>query len=126
MSFSQITLTHVFSNLDGTAASGTVVFRLSDRMTNGGQSYDDSISLHATLDSSGNLKNAGATGPLVLPANNDPATVPQNIYYNVLFMLNGSESGGVGDSVMIMLPYNAPGGTIDLGTLLPQTSGDGV
>jgi len=124
--FSFITLTHVFRNLDGTAASGTVVFRLSDRMTNGGQSYDDAVSYHAGLDASGNLKASGGVNPLVLPANNDPTTVPANIYYNVAFLLNGADSGGVGDSVMIMLPYNAPGGTIDLGTLLPQTTGDGV
>jgi hypothetical protein len=114
-----ITVSHTFQNIDGTAASGTVVFRLSDRITNGGISYDPAVPMHSTLNSSGQLS-------VTLPANNDPGTTPANTYYEVALMLNGSASGGVGDSVMVLLPYNAPGGTIDLGTLLPQTSGDGV
>ena len=119
MSFTMIQISHTFLNLDGSSASGSVVFRLSDRITNSGSSYDSALSVTSTLNGSGELS-------IVLPANNDPTTVPANTYYNVAFMLNGAESGGVGDSQMIMLPYNAEGGTIDLGLLLPQTSGDGV
>jgi hypothetical protein len=112
-------VTHQFKNLDGTAASGQVAFRLSGQMTNG-VSYDDKVPLHSPLDSNGNLS-------AVLPANNDPGTFPTSgIYYTVTFMLNGATAPTIGEPFMVMLPYDAAGGTIDLAELMPQTTGDGV
>jgi hypothetical protein len=117
MGFTSITVTHQFKNLDGTAASGVVIFKLSSRITNTGLSYSSEIPVHSTLDSSGNLSQ-------VLPANNDPTTTPANSNYLVTFMLNGA-SGQMesGDEYSITVPYNAPGGTVDLGTLLPAQQG---
>lgn len=117
MSFTQITVTHTFTNLDGSPASGVVAFRLSKRITNGTQSYASEVPVHATLNGSGVLSQ-------VLPANNDPATVPNDSTYTVTFFLNGA--GGAttsGETYEITVPYNASGGTVDLGTLLPAQVG---
>lgn len=117
MGFTTITVTHQFKNIDGTAASGVIIFRLSARITNSDLTYDPTVPVHAALDSNGNLSQA-------LPANNDPTTTPQGSNYIVTFMLNGSSGVPLmGDEYSITVPYNTPGGTVDLGTLLPAQVG---
>ena len=117
MSFTLIEVTHTFTNLDGTSASGVVAFRLSQRITNGSQSYTSEIPVHASLNSDGELSQQ-------LPANNDPATVPQGSSYMVTLLLNGSSGQTLpGDTYEIVVPYNAAGGTVDLGSLLPSQVG---
>ena len=117
MSFTLIEVTHSFVNLDSTPASGVVAFRLSQRITNGSQSYASELPVHASLNSDGELSQQ-------LPANNDPATVPQGSSYLVTLLLNGSSGQTLpGDTYEIVVPYNAPGGTVDLGTLLPSQVG---
>jgi hypothetical protein len=117
MSATLITISHTFKNPDQTAASGVIGFRLSARMTNGSTTYADEVPVHATLNGSGVLSQ-------VLPANNDPGTTPANSTYIVTFMLNGASGVSLsGDEYSIVVPYNAPGGTVDLGTLLPVQVG---
>ena len=115
MSFTQITVTHGFSNIDDTAASGVVIFKLSGQMTNGSVTYHSALSVHAALDPSGNLSQ-------VLPANNDPATFPQGTTYTATILLNGAADDGSGE-YSITVPYDAVGGTVDLGSLLPSQVG---
>lgn len=112
MAFTSITLTHQFLNPDGTPASGMVAFRLTERVTNGGVTYAPQVPVHATLDSNGHLSQA-------LPANNDPATAPAGSAYVVTLMLNGRS----GEETEVVVPYNASGGTVDLGTLFPSQQG---
>ena len=117
MSVTLVTVSHVFKNPDGTAASGTVAFRLSARITNSDVTYAAEVPVHSTLDGTGHLSQ-------VLPANNDPGTTPASSTYIVTFMLNGASGVSLsGDEYSIVVPYNAPGGTVDLGTLLPVQVG---
>jgi Na+/serine symporter len=117
MAFTMISITHAFSNIDGSTASGIVAFRLSERITNGSQSYTAEIPLHSTLNGSGHLS-------AQLPANNDPTTFPAGSTYTVSFLLNGTAGINLsGDEYTITVPYNAPGATVDLGTLLPSQVG---
>lgn len=117
MGFTMITVTHSFKNLDGSTASGIVAFRLTKRITNGSESYTPEIPLHSTLDSSGNLT-------ATLPANDDPATLPADSQYTVAFLLNGAANQMLSEEpYFITVPSAAPGGTVDLGTLLPDQTG---
>ena len=112
-----VTVVHQFQNPDGTPASGVVAFRLSKRITNGGVTYAEAVPVHSTLNSSGHLSQA-------LPANDDPGTTPAGSSYLVSFFLNGT--GGTelsGDETSIVVPHDAPGGSIDLGALLPAQAG---
>jgi hypothetical protein len=112
VSATPITVVHTFTNPDGSAGSGVIGFKLSGRMTNASVTYAPQVPVHSTLNGSGQLSQ-------VLPANNDPATTPAGSFYLVTFYLNGM----TGDEIEITVPYNAPGGVVDLGSLLPTQSG---
>ena len=114
MAATQITVTHTFKNPDGSPASGVIAFKLSQRISNGGVTYAEQVPIHATLNATGRLSQA-------MPANNDPTTTPIGSNYIVTFFLNSA--GLSGDSVAIIVPYNAQGGTVTLGTLLPKHLG---
>lgn len=114
MAFTMITVTHRFTNLDGSAASGCVIFRLSQRITNGGVSYEPQVVVHANLDATGRLSQA-------LPANDDAGTTPVGSTYTVIPQINGNTATAEVDSITI--PHTAPGGTVTLGTLLPAQLG---
>lgn len=108
-----VTVSHTFKNPDGSAASGTVIFRLSARITNGGVTYAEQVPVHSALTATGDLSQ-------VLAANDDTATTPKNSTYLVTFLLNGKS----GDEVEITVPHAAPTGKINLGTLLPTQQGE--
>jgi len=96
MSFSKPTITHVFENADGTAASGAFEFTLSDVMTNGTTSLTP-IPITTNLDNSGNLSQA-------LSSNVDAAT------WDLAW--SGSPTGGTfilawEGNLSSPLPYNA-------------------
>lgn len=112
MAFTLVRLTHSFKNPDGSPASGVIVFKLSQRITNSGTTYTPQVDVHATLNATGHLTQT-------LPANNDPGTTPQGSNYVVTFMVNGFS----GDEVAIIVPHTAPTGTVNLGTLLPKQEG---
>jgi hypothetical protein len=113
MAVTPVTVTHTFLNPDGTPASGIVAFRLSGRMTNGTTSYASTVPIHATLDANGQLSQS-------VPANNDPATVPTGTNYTVTLFVNGESGDTYAD---VVVPYDAAGGTVDLGSLLPSQVG---
>lgn len=99
MSFSAATITHSFENADGTPASGTITFALTDIMTNGTISIVPA-EISKQLDASGNLSQS-------LTSNLDPA----------VWSLTGTATGGTfqlaiagtdtGTVLTAALPYNA-------------------
>lgn len=106
MSFTTATITHKFTNADGSAGSGAVTFTLNKRITQPGQTIIPG-EITATLNASGDLSQS-------LTSNVDATTVPQDSQWLVTFRL-------VGDSVDGPYSITVPsgGGTIDLATLLP-------
>ena len=106
MAFSSANLQHTFLNADGTPGSGALTFWLSGRMTNSGTTI---VPAEVTA-------NLSATGVLAqsLTSNVDPGTSPQTTTWNVTMRILGSQN----EEFSIVVPTG--GGTVDLGTLLPQ------
>lgn len=113
MACTPIVVTHRFANPDGTPASGVIAFRLSGRMTNGTETIASGVPVHATLDAGGNLSQT-------LPATDDAATSPQGTTYTVELFLNGADGTTFSG---VAIPSASPGGTVDLGSLLPTAAG---
>lgn len=111
MSFTQATVTHVFQNADGTAASGSVEFTLTKRMSQPNLTIVPT-SITATLSGSGALSQS-------LTANNDTGTIPDDVQWRVDIRILGMDA----ESYFITVPTG--GGTIDLYTLLPQNPAGG-
>lgn len=114
MAFSTRTITHSFEGADGSAASGSVTFQLSKRMTNGSTTV-----LPAEI--TANLV-AGALSQ-VLTANTDTGTIPQDAQWRVDWRISSATGSPVTETFWIVVP--AGSGSIDLGTLLPQMSDGG-
>lgn len=106
-------VTHTYLNLDGTAASGKVSFQLSGAMRNSGTTFANSLPMICNLNSGGSLI-------AVLPANNDPGTIPDGVTYTVTEEIASMGSASVGETFAILVPTG--GGTIDLASLLPGDS----
>jgi hypothetical protein len=104
--FSSVTVTHTFSNADLTPASGSIEMSLTKRMTCGSTTIVPA-SITANLNSEGKLSQA-------LTANNDAGTVPEDSQWRVDFRILGAEQ----ETFYIVVPTG--GGTVDLGSLLPQ------
>ena len=111
MAFTSRTITHTFLNADGTAASGTVAFTLSGRMTNGSTSYMPASKVTATIDGSGDIS-------VSLPANDDTDTAPTGIMWQVTIDVAGAART---EQYFITVPSSGSG-DVDLGSLLPSTS----
>lgn len=107
MAFTTQTITHKFENADGTAASGSIEFTLSGRMTNGTTTIIPA-SITANLDSNGNLSQA-------LTSNSDAGTVPTDQQWRVDIRLLGASE----EQFWITVPVGP--GTTDLGPLLSQS-----
>lgn len=107
MSFTEATITHTFRNADGTPASGAITFTLTERMTNDGVTIVPA-EITAALNAEGKLSQK-------LTANNDPGTIPQDALWRVDWRIQGPP---MPESYFITVPSG--GGTVDLGTLLPQ------
>lgn len=105
MSFTTRTVTHTFQNADGTPASGSVTFALSDRMTNSGTTVLPT-EVVGSLNGSGQLS-------VVLTANDDAGTVPTGAQWRVTFRILGASE----EVFSVTVPNGS--GTVDLGTLLP-------
>jgi hypothetical protein len=106
VAFSTATITHVFQNGDGSAATGSVTFRLTKRMTNGTTTVLPT-EITANLNPSGALSQA-------LVANNDTGTVPGDAQWICTIRVAPAQV----EEYAVTVPTG--GGTIDLGTLLPQ------
>jgi hypothetical protein len=106
VSFSQATISHSFENADGTAASGSITFQLSKRITNGTTTIVPA-EITANLNGSGALSQA-------LTSNVDVGTVPSDSTWIVSMRILGASV----EEFSIVVPTG--GGTVDLGSLLPQ------
>lgn len=106
MAFSTATITHTFENADGTPASGSITFRLTDIMTNGVVSLVP-MSITKNLDNSGNLSQ-------VLTSNADATTVPTTTQWEVDMRIAGASQ----QTFFIVVPTG--GGTLDLFSLIPS------
>lgn len=104
MAFTQITVTKTWTNPDGSPATGTVLFQLTQQLTDSstGNSIDPEP-ITATL--------SGGAISQVLVANNDPTTQPQSTKYAVTETVS-SEANPV--YYTIIVPYNAVGHTATL------------
>lgn len=107
MAFSTATVTHQFSNADGTPASGSVTFNLTRRMTNGGTTI-------LPTEVTASLNGTGAISA-TLTSNADAGTTPTDAQWRVTFRILGCDL----EQFYIVVPTG--GGTIDLGALLPET-----
>lgn len=107
MAFTTPTVTHTFQNPDGTPASGSVVFTLSKRMTNGTTSVVPGVTVTSALNSSGQLSQA-------LFANTDTGTIPSDAQWRVDIRIGTIDDG----PYFIVVPSGI--GSVDLGALLPQ------
>ncbi|GAC1535723.1 MAG: hypothetical protein NVS3B1_30050 [Marmoricola sp.] len=108
MPFSAATITHTFQNADLTPASGSITCRLSGRMTNGTTTIVPA-EITANLNASGVLSQS-------LTSNVDVGTTPQNTEWQVDIRILGAQQ----ETFSIIVPTG--GGTVDLGTLLPNQS----
>ena len=110
MAFTTRTITHTFQGADGSAATGSVTFRLTKRMTNGTVSILPA-EITANLDASGNLSQ-------VLTSNQDQGTFPLDAQWEIDWRMASASGSPVTETFYITVP---PGpGSSDLGILLPQ------
>lgn len=107
MSFSVATITHTFQNADGSSASGTVTFRLTKRMTNGTTTVLPT-EITATLSPTGTISQT-------LTSNVDSGTVPVDAQWICTIRVVPAQI----EEYAIVVPTG--GGTVDLGTLLPNS-----
>src|SRR5947209_1168496 len=102
MAFTSATITHTFLNPDTTPASGSVIFTLTKRMTNGTTSVMPGVTITAALSGAGALSQA-------LYANNDTGTVPTDAQWRVDIRVGNEDDG----PYYITVPTG--GGSVDLG-----------
>lgn len=106
MAFTQIVVTRTYKTPSGHPAQGVVKFIPSNPMVNGTTtiSAPEQVALSKT----------GAIS-VTLAANNDPSTTPTGTTYRVTETFVGQDIR----SYNVVIPYNAPSGTVDLSTLAP-------
>lgn len=109
MGFTTQTITHTFTNCDGTPASGSVTFRLTKRMTNSGSTIGPGT-VTGTLNGTGQLS-------VSLFANDDTATFPADAQWMVNIRILGWDA----EQYAVTVPHSASS-PIDLGTLLPSVA----
>lgn len=109
MAFTYITLTRTYKTPAGYPAQGSISFIPVVPMVNGN-----------TVISSQEQASLNSTGSISIPlaANNDPGTTPIGTTYRVQEELTGQPARAYN----VVIPYNAPGGTVDLATLAPVTA----
>jgi hypothetical protein len=111
-----ITIRGTYLRPDGTPDAGAITFDSSTFVRHGAS--DDVIApgtLTATLDADGDVQ-------LIVPATDDPAWSPVGWTYRVTVQLSG-----VRLQFDAAVPYDTPGGTLDLSELLPaQTGGEAL
>lgn len=110
MGITSITLTGTFANADTTAASGTVSLTLNEPIANSTVIYHTQPQI-CTLNGDGEISQ-------VLVANDDTATTPTGSFYTVVEDIDGAPNR----EYTVVIPHTAPGGTVDLSTLMPSTA----
>ncbi len=116
MSFTPITLTGSYD----APAGGGVQLQLTSTIMQAGGLIVPPVMNQGILAASGS-----SALSLTVFATNDPATVPENIYYEVTEQINGVGT----NTYYIIVPYNAPGGTIGITQcerVIPNTPGNAL
>jgi hypothetical protein len=116
MAATQIILTGSFTNPDGSIPHGTVTATLSSQITNSDETISPTPIIGYIV--SGLLKNVQGTA-FTLAANNDSSTLPTGTFYYFTVQTVGAPATGFS----AVIPYNAPGGTIDISTLVLLSPG---
>jgi len=112
LSFTLITVTAKYRKEDGTAAAGSVSFRLSSPLVDGSTNEMRSpVPVEATLDAAGSIS-------VSLTATNDPTTTPTGVTYRVNERITGAEFR----TYSITVPYDSAGATLDLADAVPVTN----
>jgi hypothetical protein len=111
VAFTKRKITHVITEPSGAAASGSVEFTLSHRVTNGAETIVPG-SVSGALNASGELS-------VELPSNVDTGTTPGDSQYRVDFRITGAAP----ETFWIVVPTGP--GTTDLGSLLPKETPGG-
>lgn len=106
MAFTKRKITHLVTEPSGAAASGSIEFTLSKRITNGAETIVPG-SVSAPLNSTGELS-------VELPSNSDAGTTPSDSQYRVDLRITGAAP----ETFWIVVPTGP--GTTDLGSLLPK------
>lgn len=114
MAFTQITLTGTLTQPNGAPILGTFTATLSGTMTNG-STVVEPAPLAGILTSSGPETQAGQ--PFTLAAVDDPGTTPTDRSYQFVIEADGAPV----DPFTAVISHLAPGGTVDLSTLIPET-----
>ena len=114
MAFTTITLTGSWERADGQPASGRLTATLSTALRNGAVVLGRTP-ITGILNAAGQLADHTGQQPFTLLAVNDPATVPTGAVYKFVLELDGSPPV----PFTAVVPYNAPGATVDLSTLEP-------
>lgn len=109
--FTQITVTGTYRTPAGVAPNqGQVTFTLYTSLTDETNTQIPTDPIVVQLDSDGSFSQ-------VLAATNDPTTRPIGIPYLVAENIDGATR-----RYYVTVPYNAPGGTVDLAALAPTTT----
>lgn len=110
VSLDTITVTGQFIKNDGTPQAGSVTFTTTQLLQSGVEDlFITPGTYSATLDGTGAFS-------LDLPATNDPDWVPQGYTYQLDIVLQGFSR-----MFTLSIPWTAPGGTLDLADVLPNT-----
>lgn len=105
-----IIVTGTYINGDGTPSFGVVEFSTNVKLRSGTSTSVVQPGVQtAELDAAGHFS-------IVLPASNDPDWIPNPFTYTVTEKVS---TRGVGVTYDVQIPFNAPGGTVDLSTLAP-------
>src|SRR6185369_15475302 len=109
-SLAAITVTGSYVNSDGTPATGVIIFRNKYTLTSLSSGVfvqlDD---IEVELDGTGSFS-------VAVPASNDPDWFPSPAVWNVV---ERTTSRSYSRTYNVLIPYNAPGGTVALASLSP-------
>ncbi len=102
-----ITVTFIRHDSDGDSANGGIAFLATAPLT------DASTSITYPPDEQDVHFDTNGQGSVNLLANDDPTTLPAGTGYRVAERIDGSPD----QDYIVIVPHNAPGGTVDLDTL---------
>lgn len=112
MPFTPVTIVGTITRPDGTSAEGEFTATLTEPMVNG-TTIILPTPITGQLTSGGPVNTSGL--PFILEANDDPATTPAGAAYEFTFELDNAPV----DPFTAVITHSAPGGQVNLATLIP-------
>lgn len=114
MALTQITITGTLADPNAGDAAGTGTATLSHRIVNGSTVVEPEP-IEFQLNASGQVVNMSGL-PLVVYANDDTGTEPTGSFYTFVLEIDSAPI----DPFEAVISHLAPGGTVDLSTLIPS------